>query len=816
MKNYIRNSSIKRKIMLITLGTSCLVVFFVSFILIFNQLMNYRQDLQKNLAIVGDMVAFSASAPLIFSDQKAAEVALSSLSTNHDILNGYILTVDGELFASYQSPDANEASPLLDKINISGTSEKRLGLLKNPETGSLWNIGASFDVVRPVLSDGRRVGFVMLHSSSAPLRTMFVNVVSFSAAILFCALLVAYLLALKMQSLITRPIESLARTMQKISNTRDYTLRVENNNSDETGQLIDGFNGMLGQIEQRDVELELQRDTLESTVDVRTEELRQIVADLEKARDAAEAASLSKSEFLANMSHEIRTPMNGVLGMTELLLGTALGEKQRKFAQTIYQSGTSLLGIINDILDFSKIEAGKVELEVLPFDLHELVGGVAELFTISAEQKAVSLGLKIDADVPHVVSGDPLRLRQVLLNLVSNAVKFTEVGTVEIDVNVEDRGFGDLAICFAVRDTGVGIKPELLTMIFDGFTQADGSMTRKYGGTGLGLTIAKQLAEMMGGGITVESSPGVGSHFMFTARFGYKPGVEAVGMSSELDVVSVAGDGDRSGTILLVEDNPINQDVAREMLEYLGYQVTIASHGREALEHLIHNRYSLVLMDCQMPVMDGYSATRLLREQEHGTVSEDGSVSHQVVIALTGHACATDRQMCIDAGMDDYMTKPFSMLQLDAMLSRWLLHTDGGTLLCPEKAPVSSVPTENIKASHLDIRFIDGLRMLDPLGKKRVVHTVLTKYLEESPGILAEIMHAAKSGNMDALFKKSHYLKSSSANLGAVTLAEHCKTLEHVGRHNSVLEDAGLLTLLEAEWQIVSGALATVLEGETS
>jgi len=831
MKSFIRRSSIKRKIMLITLGTSCLVVVLVSLTLITNQMMRYRRDLQKNLAVVADMVAFSSSAPLMFNDLSAAASVLSSLSTNPTILSGHIFTAEGVLFASYQSSAAHEAYQFPEKISKSESALQQLALLEDQGNSSFWRIGSSYDMVRPVILEGKNIGFVLLHSSTAPLRDMFVSVVSFSIFILLSALLLAYLLASRLQNMITQPIVSLAETMQKISTMNDYSLRVVNENSDETGQLIDGFNEMLDQIEARDTELERQRDTLESTVDVRTEELRQIVADLEMARDAAEAASRSKSEFLANMSHEIRTPMNGVLGMTELLMGTALGEKQRKFAQTIHQSGTSLLGIINDILDFSKIEAGKIELEAISFDLHEIVNGVMELFTTSAGLKGVGLHLSFDEAVPQVVSGDPLRVRQVLLNLVSNAVKFTDQGEVVVTVSVRERTHNDLVLCFSVRDSGVGINPELMAKIFEGFTQADGSMTRKYGGTGLGLTIAKQLAEMMGGDITVESTPGVGSCFCFNGRFGFGNAAEPVVAVPEQNVTTDSTAGERGVSILLVEDNPVNQYVGREMLECLGYQVTVADNGRAALDCLARDRFALVLMDCQMPELDGYSLTRMLREQEKALPAGEGPGCRQIVIALTGHAGVEDRQICMDAGMDDYLSKPFSIKQLDAMLSRWLPQAEDNILQPGQMTPtsdgipdeVASVPvgilTGGVAAlspgnSHLDLCCIDSIRMLDPHGRKRLLHTVVTKYIEEAPRLLADIRHAASVSDMEGLFKKAHYLKSSSANLGAVKLAEQCKTLESIGRNNSAMEDATLLTRLESELNAVSVVLASLLQEE--
>ncbi|MGZ5007754.1 MAG: response regulator [Methylobacter sp.] len=614
-----------RRLQALTVGLALVFTLLISSV---TQFWHQHHEMLVDAGSTGNMIGFNASAALLFGDSRSATDILSALRGKPNIIAARLYTADGLPFADYIADKQIAALP----DSLADAEEQR----QHKRTPLL-----TYTVIQAISQKGDTEGYLYLVINLKPMWwSIFISLGQISLVMLV-AFLLSVLYGRRLAALISVPLIHLAQLAQQVSREKNYTLRAKVESKDEIGQLVSSFNRMIEQVHERDSELEKHRDRLEIEVEART-------ADLRHAVFAAQAANSAKSQFLANMSHEIRTPMNGVLGMAELLLGTELKPLQQQYAQTLYRSADSLLAIINDILDFSKIEAGKIELETLDFHLEDIVEQVIELFRERVNDKSIILHYAIADDVPLEIRGDPYRLRQILTNLVDNAIKFTAQGSVQVRVNLDlnNNNRQDIALCISVRDTGIGISPEAMAQLFKPFSQADGSTTRKYGGTGLGLIISRNLAKLMGGDIEVSSVPGHGSEFRLNLCL--QPALAAISPAQVYPELC----GKR---VLIVDGNSTDALNVKEYVHGFGMIPQIAENGAQALTLLEHGAeqeqpFDLVLVDTAIPGMSGTELASHIRA--------DQRLHAMKMIILTSGRFAGEQAGLRENGFDQYLSKP--------------------------------------------------------------------------------------------------------------------------------------------------------------
>ncbi len=745
---FLRDAPIKRKLYVIIMGTVTAVLLLSLGLSLAVQVGAARDEVMADLGSLAKVLGANSQAAVLFQDRGAAHEILTTLDTHEEVNWADIRLQGGSLFTRYTSP-LHRMQPDPEQFGLLGQLLPRLLVVE-----------------QPIVVNGEAIAYLRIAGDLSRARDLLLRQTLLAFAALTVSLILGSLLASRLQRLVSIPLQRLSNAMHQVADTRDFSRKAEKFGDDELGRLTDVFNAMLDQIRDYDQELSNYRHGLEEQVAERTEEL-------EQARYQAVAASTAKSEFLANMSHEIRTPMTGVIGFTKLLEKTDLDNQQRDYTRIIGRSATALLDIIDEILDFSKMEANKVELVNQDFDVEDLLDSVRASLSTKALEKGITLYAAKAGNVPSRLHGDPLRLRQILTNLLGNAVKFTDHGSVQLHLDKADQQDGQFALRIRVTDTGIGISQAQQALLFKPFQQGDGSITRRFGGTGLGLVITKRLVNLMAGEIMVSSTLGEGSTFSAVVRLRLPQGDEspaslpparplghrpAKNLVSEEEVApALAG-----LSVLVVDDSPINLKLATALLAGRGVDVIGVETAGTALQLIRSRSFDLVLMDLEMPEISGIEATEKIR-----ALPDEGA--RIPIVAITAHAFPEKRQEVIEAGMNDLLSKPYLPEQLFAMIAKW----------CAGK---NLRKATNTKQPHppMALPVYDREAALTIVGgDEQEARSMLEDFLTSLPDTEAALHTAHAAADWDGLCNEVHKLAGSAPIAGAVALHSAATQLQN-------------------------------------
>ncbi len=720
-----RDLSIRFKLITLIGATSLISLLLSGLIFFAYDKSQYQLSALRELSILAEIIGNNNTANIKYNSPSGALEIMESLVANKNIKVARIYDSNDNLFAQYEI-DKSFSSKYLDFAQIKDTFQF---------------VDNSLLVNRPIFLDNERIGSIFLYSGLDDYGERIGNFLNVFIIILITTFLITFLISIRLQRFISSPIISLTKTMQQISLYKNYKIQIEGKGKDEIGQLINGFNTMISQIEKQNLALK-------------------------QAKDQAENSAKIKEQFLANMSHEIRTPMNGIMGMAKLLQTTSLNHDQSQYLTNITTSANNLLRIINDILDFSKIEAGKLEFEHIEFNLHDLLRNLETIYSQVVVERNIFFKLNIGDRVPEYIIGDPIRLNQILVNLLGNAIKFTESGGITLAVKVIDQTKKDSRLNFIVNDTGIGISAEKKEVIFSSFSQASSDMTRKYGGTGLGLTISKQLVELQNGSLLLESQIGKGSTFYFNLQFkhGKNPSKEREAQKLKPEINLELDFIDKK--ILLAEDNEINQLYVKTILNFK-CQMSLALNGKQAIEMVSNHDYDLILMDLHMPEVDGYEATKVIRNMPDKVKSEIP------IIALTAAAIKGEKEKCLAAGMNGYLSKPFEPNELFKVILENLKNIDKPNLsdFTVLKTHKNEIPNKFV---YVNLDYLNSIGE----GDSNFLNELVVIFKQQMPILNNQLKEALKNKNYKELGAIAHKAKSSIAMLGVKELVDDLEKLE--------------------------------------